>query len=247
MIKVDIVNEVSRVAEITKVKAELAVDAVFEAMRHSMQRGERIELRGLWRFSGKAPQARHRPQSPHRQGSSHPARPHDPVQARQRAPEHRVSRVSDWRSNAFLRHRCRASASRFLFPPPYPPRDRVWLHVLLFVLTVVTTTLVGALHYFGFRWASAAAPSSRRRCAISRSMLKRAVVQRDDSGHPRLSRDGPLPCLPLLPRRCVAAVLPAGAATADRHARRVHPDSSSGFRRRSRSSTSASRGRLPGS
>ena len=30
MIKVDIVNEVSRIAEITKVKAELAVDAVFE-------------------------------------------------------------------------------------------------------------------------------------------------------------------------------------------------------------------------
>ena len=33
MIKVDIVNEVSRLAEITKVKAELAVDAVFDAMR----------------------------------------------------------------------------------------------------------------------------------------------------------------------------------------------------------------------
>jgi len=29
-------------------------------------------------------------------------------------------------------------------------RDRVWVHVLLFVLTVVTTTMVGALHYFGF-------------------------------------------------------------------------------------------------
>jgi nucleoid DNA-binding protein len=44
MIKVDIVNEVSRLAEITKVKAELAVDAVFDAMRVSMQRGERSEL-----------------------------------------------------------------------------------------------------------------------------------------------------------------------------------------------------------
>ena len=41
MIKVDIVNEVSRLAEITKVKAEVAVDAVFEAMRASMMRGER--------------------------------------------------------------------------------------------------------------------------------------------------------------------------------------------------------------
>ena len=45
MIKVDIVNEVSKVADITKVKAEVAVDAVFDAMRISMQRGERIELR----------------------------------------------------------------------------------------------------------------------------------------------------------------------------------------------------------
>ena len=53
MIKVDIVNEVSRVADVTKVKAELAVDAVFEAMRHSMQRGERIELRGFGVFQVK--------------------------------------------------------------------------------------------------------------------------------------------------------------------------------------------------
>ena len=40
MIKVDIVNEVSKIADITKVKAEVAVDAVFDAMRLSMQRGD---------------------------------------------------------------------------------------------------------------------------------------------------------------------------------------------------------------
>ena len=61
MIKVDIVNEVSKIADITKVKAEVAVDAVFDAMRLSMKRGERIELRGLRRLPGEAPQARHRP------------------------------------------------------------------------------------------------------------------------------------------------------------------------------------------
>jgi membrane-associated protease RseP (regulator of RpoE activity) len=32
----------------------------------------------------------------------------------------------------------------YYIPPPLPARDRVWLHVLLFALTVVTTTLVGA-------------------------------------------------------------------------------------------------------
>ena len=61
MIKVDIVNEVSKMADITKVKAEVAVDAVFDAMRLSMQRGERIELRGLRRLPGEATQARNRP------------------------------------------------------------------------------------------------------------------------------------------------------------------------------------------
>jgi DNA-binding protein HU-beta len=53
MIKVDIVNEVSRLADITKVKAEVAVDAVFDAMRASMMRGERIELRGFGVFQVK--------------------------------------------------------------------------------------------------------------------------------------------------------------------------------------------------
>ena len=50
MIKVDIVNEVSASASITKVKAEQAVEAVLEAMKNSMKRGERIELRGFGVF-----------------------------------------------------------------------------------------------------------------------------------------------------------------------------------------------------
>jgi len=53
MIKVDIVNDVSRTANITKVKAEKAVDALFDAMRRSMQRGDRIELRGFGVFQVK--------------------------------------------------------------------------------------------------------------------------------------------------------------------------------------------------
>jgi len=53
MIKVDIVNEVSKIADITKVKDEVAVDAVFNAKRTSMQRGERIELRGFGVFQVK--------------------------------------------------------------------------------------------------------------------------------------------------------------------------------------------------
>src|SRR6476646_298758 len=53
MIKVDIVNEVSRIADITKVKAEVSVDAVLDAKRLSMHPGERIEPRGLRVFQVK--------------------------------------------------------------------------------------------------------------------------------------------------------------------------------------------------
>ncbi len=53
MIKVDIVNEVANAAAITKVKAEVAVDSLFDAMRMSMKRGERIELRGFGIFQVK--------------------------------------------------------------------------------------------------------------------------------------------------------------------------------------------------
>ena len=53
MIKVDLVNNVSKLAAIAKVKAEVAVDAIFDAMRLSMQRGERIELRGFGVFQAR--------------------------------------------------------------------------------------------------------------------------------------------------------------------------------------------------
>jgi membrane-associated protease RseP (regulator of RpoE activity) len=57
--------------------------------------------------------------------------------------------VSDWRENAFSSP-VMSEREPFPFPPAVPSRDRVWLHLSLLVLTVVTTTFVGALHYFGF-------------------------------------------------------------------------------------------------
>jgi DNA-binding protein HU-beta len=53
MIKVDIINEVARAADITKVKAEVAVEALLDAMKTSLKRGERIELRGFGVFQVK--------------------------------------------------------------------------------------------------------------------------------------------------------------------------------------------------
>ena len=51
MIKLDIINEVVNKTGITKTKAELAVETVFESMRRSLTKGDRIELRGFGVFN----------------------------------------------------------------------------------------------------------------------------------------------------------------------------------------------------
>jgi DNA-binding protein HU-beta len=50
VIKLDIVNRVAENTGVPKVKAEVAVDALFNAMKEAMQRSERIELRGFGVF-----------------------------------------------------------------------------------------------------------------------------------------------------------------------------------------------------
>ncbi len=50
MIKLDIVNRVADKTGVAKIKAEVAVDSLFNAMKDAMQRGERIELRGFGVF-----------------------------------------------------------------------------------------------------------------------------------------------------------------------------------------------------
>lgn len=53
MIKADIIARVAEVTAIPKVKAMEAVEAVFNAMKAAMERGERIELRGFGVFQVK--------------------------------------------------------------------------------------------------------------------------------------------------------------------------------------------------
>jgi len=50
MIKLDIINRISEKTGVQKTKAELAVEALFDAMKRAMERGERIELRGFGVF-----------------------------------------------------------------------------------------------------------------------------------------------------------------------------------------------------
>lgn len=51
MIKLDIVNRIVERTGVSRSKAELAVETVFEAMKHALERGERIELRGFGVFT----------------------------------------------------------------------------------------------------------------------------------------------------------------------------------------------------
>lgn len=50
MVKQDIVARVAEQKGITKVKAEIAVDAFFDALKDALKTGERIELRGFGVF-----------------------------------------------------------------------------------------------------------------------------------------------------------------------------------------------------
>lgn len=53
MIKLDIISEVVTRTGITKTKAEIAVETVFDSMKKAMAKGDRIELRGFGVFNVK--------------------------------------------------------------------------------------------------------------------------------------------------------------------------------------------------
>jgi DNA-binding protein HU-beta len=50
VVKQDIVSRVAEQKGITKVKAEIAVDAFFDSLKSALKSGERIELRGFGVF-----------------------------------------------------------------------------------------------------------------------------------------------------------------------------------------------------
>jgi DNA-binding protein HU-beta len=54
VIKLDIVNEVVNRTGITKTRAEMAVETVFESLKKALAAGDRIELRGFGVFNVKA-------------------------------------------------------------------------------------------------------------------------------------------------------------------------------------------------
>src|SRR5215471_13082412 len=54
VIKLDIVNEVVNRTGITKTRAEMAVETVFDSLKKALAAGDRIELRGFGVFNVKA-------------------------------------------------------------------------------------------------------------------------------------------------------------------------------------------------
>jgi len=55
MTKAELVEEVSRVSDLTKKHSELIVDTVFTSIIEALQRGEKIELRGFGSFRLRQP------------------------------------------------------------------------------------------------------------------------------------------------------------------------------------------------
>lgn len=51
MIKLDIINQIVDRTGISRTKAEMAVDSVFNTMKSALQRNDRIELRGFGVFT----------------------------------------------------------------------------------------------------------------------------------------------------------------------------------------------------
>jgi DNA-binding protein HU-beta len=50
MIKIDLVNRVAETSDVPRVKAALAVDTIFLALKNALKDGRRIELRGFGVF-----------------------------------------------------------------------------------------------------------------------------------------------------------------------------------------------------
>ena len=54
MVKADLVNKAAKAAGVTKTQAAIAIEALFDSIKDSLLRGERIELRGFGVFEVKA-------------------------------------------------------------------------------------------------------------------------------------------------------------------------------------------------
>ena len=202
MIKVDIVNEVSRLARHHQGegrggrRCRVRRDAAVHAARRT-HRAARLR-----RVPGEAPQARHRPQSADRQGGPHPAGPDHPLQARQRTPEHR-------------RHEPLHLADLSSSPPVPAPACRT-----------IRRSWCTCTRRLSLRRASAPPHSCSRDAGLRRWRTSWCTASGSACRSWRFlaaHEFGHYCVVPAVRRRRLAALLPAGAAPLTGHARRLHP------------------------
>src|ERR1051325_9302083 len=150
LIKLDIINEVVNRTGITKTKAEMAVETVFESMKKALEQGDRIELRGFGVFNVK----------PRKTGIGRNPR----TGAEVSIPPGKAVRFKPGKELQTLQYSRGGGptvSSQDYSPAPYPfysengasevyplpevrQRERYWLYGLLFLLTLTTTTVTGA-------------------------------------------------------------------------------------------------------
>ena len=108
MTKAELVEEVSRVSDLTKKHSEVIVDTVFKSIVDALHRGEKIELRGFGSFrlrqreprKGRNPKTGDKVDVPPKQSAVLQARqgterPHQPATARRRPRPVEVLRSSE--------------------------------------------------------------------------------------------------------------------------------------------------------
>ncbi len=150
MIKLDIINEVVGRTGITKTKAEMAVETVFETMKKALKNGDRIELRGFGIFNVRPQENRDRQKSTYRRRSGHPAWQSGTVQTGKRAADAAVELMAKPgladRIQLLVSSSGRAPSERILEDQGQvrsPEPRRLWLHITLLWLTFLSTTVFG--------------------------------------------------------------------------------------------------------
>src|SRR6266700_2539939 len=130
VIKLDIINRVAEKTGVPKMKAEQAVDALFQSMKEALTRGERIELRGFGVFVVK----------PRKRGVGRNPRTGEEVAI----PSGKTIRFKPGKE--LQAHEEEAFAGFRPLPEGLNPSLREWgLHGSLFIVTIITTTIAGIM------------------------------------------------------------------------------------------------------
>ena len=84
MTKAELIEEVSRVVEMTRKDSEVIVEAIFDSIVRSLRTGDKIEIRGFGSFRTRQRQPRVGPESEDRHAGGSAAQAHSRTSSRAR-------------------------------------------------------------------------------------------------------------------------------------------------------------------